>query len=244
MAFVLGMLNLWQDAIDMALRSNQILGVIEKSEVAFFIAFARRRVAMALEPSSALDELAIGYNDILKAVGDGPNDPRYLKEQAAIALLYQKAKRRIEGMVVISGEVMGVHEAKDLLIRALNFARDDVRIRVEILNNLAYAEVLSDEFSYQKATEYLKQVRQIMDELGERSSIVRERMGPHLKDTEIMVDARQALEAEDEERLSRCVVNLNELKSASQLMAAEEEIINSHLKQVQEWRQSLTRVNQ
>jgi hypothetical protein len=249
MAFILGVLDLWEDSLEMAQRSKGIKGRIERSEVSYFLAFARRRVGMSLpNHHRAAQYFSEAYNDIQKARKVNPVDPRFMKEEAAIILLYLEILKRSGFETVLSKSDVNSkapaldvtsEEARNLLKQALDLSQSDLRMKVEILNNLAYAEVLSDPPSVSEAESYLSQIDTVVANATKYGNYLLEGFGPHIADTRIMVRAKRALHEEDESLINDCINELSETLKNNELTESEKRIFTTHLEILREIRRSV-----
>ena len=258
MAFVLGMIDEWPEALNMAKKSQQITAeiepsamnpVVDPSEVDYFTAIAKRKVAeLEDDPINATQGYVEAYSDILRARQAKPEDPRYMKEQAATAMLYHEAvkmvnrwsgmtnrKDFIESQPLLLSEM----EAKELYQRALKDT-DDLRLKVAILNNLAFAEVLSDTPSFEDAERHLEQIDDFIRVESESQMPLLDGVLPHINDTRVMVRARRAREDKNIEVLNECIEELNAKASKDDLSKTERKTYLSHVTIMKNWLQELT----
>jgi hypothetical protein len=243
MAYILGMLDLWDDAIDLTERSMD--EAPKPSEVNYFMAFAWRKLAGKKTDLKEKISAYVKARDYITAARElKPEDPRYLKEQAAMALIYiDETLRESEEHGLVNKHKAPEHRlseftlenARSNLQKAYDLTEDDHRLKIEILNNVAYTEVLSETPDFDHAENALSQIRiEIAACETGNIQIPKEIMG-HLADTEAMIHARHAYE---EKNLKWLYLLLDELKSVPgryELTEAQKRTNKMHIDQVAFW---------
>jgi len=257
MAFVLGMLEFWAPALAMAEHSLQISSSheINRSEVYLFIAFAKRTLGKLETRIQKETEFYINaYKVIGKAISEKPDDPRFMLEQASIGLMYREAIKSRGSSDDSPGSFIprdhpvlpDVSSAKELLRRALEIQRrrnskleNDRRLIIDILNNLAYAEVLSDDPNFQKAKGYLIEIEAEFESSGSHRDTIFKSLRGRLDDTRIMIDASQAFYTKDAAALQKCLEELQKLCSQDYLSEPQLKVVQEHLSLIQKWIETL-----
>jgi hypothetical protein len=255
MAFVLGMVDQWDEAlkviekcreISLEINPRHLEKVIMPSEIDYFEGIVRRRIAATEDDSHKAIQ---GFTDALKlierAIEIRAQEPRYLKEKAATILLYHEATNRYDVNSTASNstvqsdviEMPSVEEAKEFYKSALRILerKEDQRLRIRILNDLAYAEVLSESPSFEEAGSYLRELEELL-ETGGDEQLSRDAAGlvAYIADTKIMLRARQAKENRD-------IHGLNEASKELEIMLTEDlsepakALLKSHIEILSVW---------
>src|SRR5215213_795890 len=252
MAFVLGMLDLWSLALPMAEHSLTISGSreINRSEVYFFIAFAKRTLGK-LEPTiqKEIDAFRKAYQYILKALDEKQDDPRFLLEQASIGLMFHEVVKlsssndQTHSVHVSGNQVLpDVVSAKEILKRGLEEQRrrnsdreNDRRLIIDILNNLAYAEVLSDAPEFSKAQTYLAEIEAEFERSGSHRHIIVKSLRGRINDTRIMVAASQWFYLKHRAMLEKCLEELKEMCFHDYLSEPQLKVAREHISLIEAW---------
>ncbi len=265
-AFVLGMIDEWKIALTLIKKCRQIIAdsdatslssLVVPSEVDYFAALIRRKIAeMEEDAVKAAEEYIKAYEDIRQAASSNPQEAKYVKDMAVTAMLYHEAIKKVCVWPVDKDANISIYpetnipseaEAKALYIKALNLIGDpnDIRLKVVILNNLAFAEVLSNTPNFQDAEEYLRQIDEILsaEHTGEENGFTLEGVRAHIEDTKIMVRARRAKELSNTELLNSCITDLNALLLGEDLPKGEKGTYSSHIELLKVWLQSIQESN-
>jgi hypothetical protein len=246
MAFILGMLDNWSQAIELAKHGRELLDKVNP-EFNFFLAYA---VWQDIKKRNESDKLALpkylwAIELMWEALKANPIDPRYLDRQGTTALEYHDIVRQLEGngetvppeilnsKIRISSET----EAFGFLEQALNRAGNDRKLRVRILNNLAYSYGTIEPPNLQKAEEFHKQV---INELG---NVKQDNSNPlpefekwqFVMDTRWYIGAKLAFFKENVGELQHSIDNLVSLQQKASLNDSERRVIKSHLDETREW---------
>ena len=131
---------------------------------------------------------------------------------------------------------------KDQLRLALSLATTnaDVRLRIIILNNLAFAEVIADNPNFEEAHLYLGQMDEIMANANEEQSLLFSGVLPHINETKVMLGAKQARVRRDPRALAASVKELLKIGESDDLVESEKRSFLSHLGIVNRWIEELT----
>lgn len=258
MAFVLGMIDEWEEALKVIEKCRQVTSelpasevnkVISKHEVDYFEGIIHLRLAeMESDAIKAIHGFIDAFNIIQKAAEARKKDPRYLIDKAGAIMLYHETVKKIciwpvgqgETALDMSDPAMPTpEEARNLYIDALRISdeKQDLGLKIKTLNNLAYWEVLSDSPDFIAANNYIDQIDLILhdNKSGEELNSTLEGVASHFEDTRVMIDARKAKESRDLEALKLSIKRLKALLSERNLSAAEKRIYSSHIGILQNW---------
>lgn len=256
MAFILGMLTRWTDAFQMVERALELeVNNFDVAQAYYFRAFIQRRLA---EDADDLPKIIEYYeyaeNDIQKALNKELEDPRYLKEYGAIVLLYLDAWRRFvrsdeykfsilkkRGML----ESLNLEKAKKHLKKGWEMQKnndqlpDDDRLRIEILNNIVYAEALSQNPDLELAHEFLNLMKNELTKIKDTQRSVFLGLEPIVRDTEIMLRAKIAFTSKKTDDLSKCIEELKYLGMNYTLSSIQTELNYEHIQMLKEWLETI-----
>jgi hypothetical protein len=256
MAFVLGIIEEWDGALTLIekcremmsnMSSSELSGLVVPSEVDYMISLIRRKLAeLRDDPGEAIEGYITSFYEIKRAVDSKPTDPRYVKDLAFTAMLYHDALKRLSvwqktrGVSIshrLDQAIPTEAEAKTLCKHALELASDsnDLRLKVGILNNLAYAEVLTDSPSYEEAEDYLRQIDDFNSEDSDWFEQFTDGVLVYVTDTRIMLRARRAKDSHDKSGLLECINKLDLLAQQEGLSEAERKMCVSHIEMLRAW---------
>jgi len=245
MAFILGMLDNWGQAVKMAEHGRKLLNKVNP-EFNFFLACAIWRIKKQDDDDKyALGQLLWAIELMWEALKQNPIDPRYLNTQGTTALEYRSILDKLndEGEAIpqeilnsktrISSEV----EAFGFLEQALHRVGDDRKLRVRILNNLAYSYGTTEPPNLEKAEEFLQQV---IDELSgvkpDQNNILPEfEKWQFVIDTRWYIGAKLAYSKGNVAELEKSIENLVSLHEKASLNDSERRDISAHLNETREW---------
>lgn len=250
MAFVMGMHDFWDSALEMAEHGSKHLKG-KRSEFDYFLAYARyRKVDMHdYPPAIALKHYIQADSDIRAALKTNPYDPRYLERRGAIALRYHHTLSLVPKESLASlpkADIAGVSEARGILKQAVQRGAHDPKIRVRALNNLAYSFGTGDAPELDEAEECIKQIEREFDAAtSDGANLLPDdvEQWPFVMDTIWYIRAKIAR--------SRC--DVNEVKSNRErlqtaldrvlLLPAETKAIEAHLRNIHNWETELATVS-
>ena len=250
LAYILGMLGLWEDALALAERSAEMYGEYKSAEVTYLLAFLTRRMAENEELPGAKLEKFLRANELteealrIKMAADGREDPRYLKLMGTIILLYHDGLKSHAAALGSefdapprSASIGSVESGKELLKQARSLIQDDIRLEMEIINNLAYMEVLSEAMDARAAEAYLLELKAKLEEAGKEKEyeIYCETIYPFFKDTCVMVEARKAKDRHDLNKLRKCLKSLEAILEKKNLMQELKNATREHIELVKKW---------
>jgi hypothetical protein len=253
MAFVMGMLDYWDQAAEMAEHGRALIKKEKRSEFDYFLAFAKyRKVDMHVDdPEYALRQYISANANIRDALAANPYDARYLKRSGTISLQYHETKRRLARLgktgephiAAADGSIVSEAEAIGFLKEAIRRAKNDGKIRVRALNNLAYTFGTSDPPRLKEAEECIKQIEAEFDAATKNpnNSLPDKEKWPFVMDTIWYIGAKIAYARRDANNLKR---NLDLLKVAlekASLLEAEKRAIETHIREALEWQRELER---
>lgn len=263
MAFVLGMIDEWSEALKLIEKCSEIVKALHPahlsslavpSEISYLRSLAKRRIAeLENDPVIASRGYLEAYRDIACCLVEKPEDPRYVKEAAAIAMLYHEAANTVpslpqEGKPIVfreNADIPTEFEAKHLYKHALQLLdnHDDLRLRVSVLNNLAYSEVMGSPPQYNIAEKYLNDIDELIDkELDHPGSVsLVEGILANIADTRIMLRARIAKDNLDTDLLESCRQELETLLQQDGLSRAEQNTYNLHGELISKWQTGLVK---
>lgn len=248
MAFILGMLDKWEQAIKMADHGRNLLNKVN-AEFNYFLAYAIWQDIKIKRRSDgnkyALGQYMWATRLMWEALKANPAEPRFLDRQGTTALechyILRKLADRGEsppeeflaGETKISSEV----EAFGFLEQALKKAGNDPKLRVRILNNLAYSYGTIEPPNLEKAEKFHKE---IIDELelvkqNPNSELPEFERWQFVMDTRWYIGAKLAYAKKDAAELEHNIANLVELHEKASLTDSERRVIKSHLDEATEW---------
>lgn len=249
MAFVMGMLDYWQQATVLASKGLSLVKKGgDKREFQYFIADAKCREAseQAEDPAEALKRYISAYKHIQQAIRLDPSDARFLERQATIALHYHEVREqfavaRESEQARIDGEgkeIVSKEQAIQLLIQAERRAGKDRKLRVRALNNLAFTYVTNEPPQVREAAECIDKIQQEFDEAVDRKDdlLPEPEKWPFVMDTIWYVRALVASANNDVGMLDSTINGLQGVLSNAVLLPQERKIIESHLRKVRELR--------
>jgi len=245
MAFVLGMFDFWDAAVEIAEYGGEHTKG-KRSEFDYFLAYAKyRRVDMHnFPPAEALEHYIQADTDIRAALKANPYDPRYLERRGAIALRYHHTLTRVNkksSAALPSKEIAGILEARGFLKQAVQRAGDDRKIRVRALNNLAYSYGTNDPPELEEAEECIKQIEVQFDEATNDPdhSLPNIHQWPFVMDTVWYIGAKIAYSRGNVTELRRNRDRLQTALAEANLLEAETKAIEAHLRYIQTWETEL-----
>lgn len=246
MAFILGMLDNWSQAIEMAKHGRELLSKVNP-EFNFFLAYAVFQDIKKRNESdqNALKQYLWAIELMWEALKANPIDPRYLDRQGATALEYHYILRKLacRGETVpeevskckirISNEV----EALGFLEQALKKAGDNRKLRVRVLNNLAYSYGTIEPPNLEKAEEFHKQVVHELSGVNQdnNSTLPEFEKWQFVMDTRWYIGAKIAFFKKNVVELEDSIQNLVSLHDKASLNESERRAIRAHLNETREW---------
>jgi len=150
--------------------------------------------------------------------------------------------------VSISGHhnLPDVLSAKEILRRGLEVQRkstskteNDRRLIIDILNNLAYAEILSDTPDFSRAQTYLAELEAEFERSSSRHHIMLKSLGGRINDTRTMLAASQAFYSKDLATLEKCLEELKEMNLKDYLSEPQLKVAREHILRIEAWINSL-----
>ena len=255
MAFLLGLLNEWEQALEVMNKCRQIIAnmppssvpeQIIPSEVDFLSSAIKRRLAQtAADAESEISLYLDAYDDIVRARTAAPNEPRYLVAEAGTAMMYHEIVNNvclwpIDAAVsvrnTVRSDILSEAEAKEQTKRALGLINSsDVRLRVIVLNNLAFAEVLSENPSLEEADVYIGQADEIIQNADHKQAALLSGVLLHINETKVMLRAKRARYENNLEGLKECIQDLYALAEETDLIEYEKRGFLSHLEILKSW---------
>jgi len=250
MAFVMGMHDFWDSAVEMAEHGSKHLKG-KRSEFDFFLACARyRKVDMHdYPPVIALKHYIQADADIRAALKTNPYDPRYLERRGAIALRYDHTLSLVpkEQMAALPrADIASVTEARGILKQAVQRGVHDPKIRVRALNNLAYSFGTGDAPELEEAEECIKQIEKEFDTAtseGANSLPDDIEQWPFVMDTIWYIRAKIARSRGDANEVKTNRERLQTAMDRVLLLPAETKAIEAHLRNIQNWETELATVS-
>jgi hypothetical protein len=250
MAFVMGMHDFWDSAVEMAEHGSKHLKG-KRSEFDFFLACARyRKVDMHdYPPVIALKHYIQADADIRAALKTNPYDPRYLERRGAIALRYDHTLSLVpkEQMAALPrADIASVTEARGILKQAVQRGVHDPKIRVRALNNLAYSFGTGDAPELEEAEECIKQIEKEFDTAtteGANSLPDDIEQWPFVMDTIWYIRAKIARSRGDANEVKTNRERLQTALDRVLLLPAETKAIEAHLRNIQNWETELAIVS-
>jgi hypothetical protein len=247
MAFIQGMLDNWAQAIEMAKHGRALLNNVNP-EFNFFLAYAIWQDIKKRNESDkyALRQYLWAIELMWEALKVNPIDPRFLDRQGVTALEYHYILNKLEedGEQVpeeikqnptrISSEA----EAFGFLEQALKKTDDNNRkMRVRILNNLAYSYGTSEPPNLEKAEQFHKQVVNELSgvNLDNNGTLPEFEKWQFVMDTRWYIGAKLAYFKENVADLEESIRNLISLHDKASLNESERRVIKAHLNETKEW---------
>jgi hypothetical protein len=255
MAFLLGLLNEWQQALEVTNKCRQIIedmpqsSVPEKiipSEVDYLSSAIKRRLAQATtDAKSEINLYLEAYDDIVRARTAVPNEPRYLVAEAGTAMLYHESINNIYLRPVdadisirqaVRSDILSEAQAKEQTKRALGLINSsDIRLKVIVLNNLAFAEVLSEDPSFEDADMYIKQADEVIQNADYKQAALVSKFLSDLAETKVMLRAKRARYEKDLEGLKKCIEELEAKIEETDLIEYQRRGFLLHLEILKRW---------
>ena len=249
-AFVMGMLDFWDQALEVAEYGSERIKE-RRSEFDYFLAYARYRTVdmHGADPSDALQQYIHAHRNIMDALNANPYDARYLKRRGTITLQYHDATRKI-GMpnesVSEAKDIASEDDAIGFLKQAVKRAKkDDRKTRVRALNNLAFTYGTSEPPRLEEAEECIKQIEKEFDEATSEpeNSLPDIIDWPFVMDTIWYVGARIAYARKDAKALKDNAERLQFAVEKVKLLPTEEEAVKAHISEIQELQNQLADVS-
>lgn len=248
MAFVMGMFDYWDQALEMAEHGSERIKE-KRSEFDYFLAFAKyRKVDMHNEdPSDALQHYIQANANILEALRANPYDPRYLKRRGTITLKYHQARRRLfelgipKEALVEATDIASEAEAIGFLKYAASHAKTDRRTRVRALNNLAFTYGTSEPPRLEEAEDCIRQIEREFELATNEpdNSLPEIDDWPFVMDTFWYIGAKIAYSRGDATELKRNAERLHIALEKSNTLDAEKRAIEAHIREIQELQNKL-----
>ena len=247
MAFVMGMLDYWDHAVEMAEHGSQHVKE-KRAEFDYFLAYARsRKVDMHREDLlDALKQYTAANNNILAALKINPYDARYLNRRGTITIQYHDTRKKLEQQgkfeaAAAANNMAREDEAIGFLKQAVKYAGNHRKLRVRALNNLAYAYGMSEPPQLDEAEKCIKQIEIEFDAAINESdpSIPEKEKWPFVMDTMWYLGARIAYSRGDAKELKRNADLLKVALDKVRLMESEENDIRGHIREVEEMQNKL-----
>ena len=255
MAFLLGLLDEWQQALEMVEKCRRVVADLPESsiqppiipsEIDYLSSAIKHRLAQTVvDPERAIALLIEAYDDIVRAKNALPDEPRYLVAEAGTAMLYHEkiktlrlepASPEISSLIEGQPEILSEGEAIEQTKRALSLlTSSDVRLRIVILNNLAFAEVLSDHPSLDEADEYLRQADEVIDNTSGKQALLLSAVLPHIDETKLMLRARYAVDEKNMAVLEESIHKLQTMAEETDLIEYEKRGFISHIQIINGW---------
>lgn len=248
MAFILGMLDKWEQAIMMADHGRGLLDKVNP-EFNFFLAYAIWQDIKIKRRSNgnkyALVQYVWAAKLMREALKANPSEPRFLDRQGTTALECHYILRKLadrgesppEEVLNDVAKISSEAEAFGFLEQALKKAGSDRKMRVRILNNLAYSYGTTEPPNLEKAEKFHKE---IIDELelvkqNPDSTLPEFERWQFVMDTRSYIGAKLAYAKKDAAELEQNIGNLVSLHEKASLTETERRVIKSHLDEAAEW---------
>ena len=261
MGFVLAMVDQWESARDLA---RHAVALARKSadpveqrqaEAHYFLAVADRVIATGHEVedlrglSEAYRHMRLAYDE--NGRGSASQDPRYMKELGTIALLIHHAVGHARGVAgpALPG-LLDEAEAIALMEKALELSLSsdegaDRRLRIELLNNLAYVTTSGGRLNaaeLARAESWVTQMEKEFEEARQdRTRSLPEQPWPAIRDTQLMVRGLGARIRSDGPMLAWCLGEFDALLGRDDLSPTQRRAVGNHREQVRGWVESLER---
>lgn len=254
MAFLLGLQEEWSHSLEVISKCRQDVRKLPESslsekiipsEIDYLSSAINRRLAQK-EPDDdrALNLYLEAYKDIKRARKAVSDDPRYMVSEAATAMIYREAIKKLratskedDSRFKFDPSVLTEAKVKQQLIMALDLAteRNDRRLEIVILNNLAFGEVEADIPHIREAQDYLKRVDEIMRNANRAEELLFSGILPHIQETKVMLQAREARDRGNSEQLVECVKALIYIGEQEDSIESETKIFADHVDIVNRW---------
>ncbi|MCH9647336.1 MAG: hypothetical protein K0U98_03795 [Deltaproteobacteria bacterium] len=259
MALILGMVQAWDEAYQLAEESHSMNGETIPGEIHFFQAVAlHRQEALTVEEHAR--NLRRSYQHLLKARQEKlaaedcrePEEARLLKEQALVALIYNEQRAKTTSSRGGTGtwkvrledgsKIPAKKQALKFLHRALQLASGERKLTIEILNNLAYAELEEKTPDLEATRGWFDRIDKEFAEAAqsERRTIPNSPW-PALRETRTFYQAHRAHHDRDSAALQRCRKEFRQLIDNKALPPQELDIVGEHLELAEQWLEELER---
>lgn len=250
MAFVMGMLDYWPQAIELAKQGLSRVKRGDGREFEYLIAEAKFRAGKGIAdtPREAIKGFISAYDHIRQAIKFDYSDARFLERQAVIALYYADARKELTNLSESELEqidqggkdVIGEPHAIQLLIQAERRAGKDRKLRVRALNNLAFVYVIADPPQLDQAVACVNEIQKEFDQALERKddSLPDPERWPFVVDTLWYIRAKIAFSLNDLDTLDSAIDGFQGLLDKAVLLPPERKTVEAHLKEVKRLRQS------
>jgi hypothetical protein len=249
MAFVMGMHDFWDSAVEMAERGSEHL-TDKRSEFDYFLAYAKyRKVDMhGYPPAIAREHFIDADSDIRAALKVNPYDPRYLERRGAIALRYHYNSSLIPKdslKRLPKADIANITEARGFLKQAVSRGGHDPKIRVRALNNLAYSFGTSDPPELKEAAKCITQIEKEFDTATSdgANELPDLEQWPFVMDTIWYIGAKIAHSEGNADELRRNRERLQTAVDRANLLEAEAKNIEEHILEIQSWENELATVS-
>ncbi|HSS20056.1 MAG TPA: hypothetical protein VLL54_08275 [Pyrinomonadaceae bacterium] len=255
MAFFLGLLEEWNQALEVIAACKKVVGnlaadvlptKIIPSEVDYLSATIKQRLAQIKSDTTEAAQLYLeALKDIHQARESNPKDARYLVSEAAVTMMYHESTTLVcpwpldSDMSSSEDGVLSPAAAKSQLHEALNLATagNDRRLAAIILNNLAFSEVFAELPNFEAAEEHVSAMKKLIDEANSEQRRLLAGLMPHFEETSVMLLARRAKDNEDFPTLDQCRKDLIEIAQSSELSDYEKTSFRLHLRKLSQWLQ-------
>jgi tetratricopeptide (TPR) repeat protein len=254
MAFILGMLDNWGQAIKMAEHGRGLLSKEKVNpEFNYFLASAVFQDIKKRGENDryALEQYVWAIELMWEALHENPPDPRYLNRQGTLALECHFLLRKLNDLGEVLPEkilnnetnISSEQEALGFLEQALKKAGNDRKLRVRILNNLAYSYGTLEQPNLEKAEHFHNQV---IDELrgvkqNKNDTLPEFEKWQFVMDTRWYIGAKISYFKKDVVELENNIENLVLLHQKASLNDSDRKFIKSHLNETREWLLDLKR---
>lgn len=257
MAFILGILEFWQESLQTIEEVWKFPPEIftkfsfDQAQAYYFRGFVKRKLGEnendLIKEMNYYDAAA---KDLLEALSFGSNDPRYLKEYGAIALFYEEARRDLKrtNMTLYNETETGdkpseinLEKAREYLRKAWEIQKDrnrrpdDTRLKIEILNNIIYTEVLQDAPDLEMAEKMLVLLKAERLKIKSSEPLIARSVDTFIRDTEIMLQAKKHFLRVEHSKLSKKLEELENLPNEIQLNAYRLRANAEHQRLLREW---------
>jgi hypothetical protein len=248
MAFILGMLDKWEQAIKIAEHGRGLLDKVNP-EFNYFLAYAIWQDIKIKRRSGGYKYELVQYMRAIRLMWEAlkvnPTEPRYLDRQGTTALECHYILRKLAGLgedapeEILNDEtkISSESEALGFLESALKKAGNDRKLRVRILNNLTYSYGTIEPPNLEKAEKFHTE---IVDELSlvkqnPNSTLPEFEKWQFVMDTRWYIGAKLAYSKKDAIELENNIRNLVSLHDKASLTDSERRAITSHLDEASEW---------
>lgn len=253
MAFVMALLGRWDHARDLAWTALDHSGGALGAEAHYVLAVVTRRIATT-RPEESLERLVEAYDQVSQAIEaryrrNGQQDPRYLLEAGTIVLQWRQIASGLGGVASNRKRASGARfhpgflaesEAVRMLHDALNLVQDDLRLEIDIRNNLAYAAATRRPPDLAAAASEVARIQEIFDAVATMDvPPMPPQPWPAVLDTLLLVGALQAREARDATALAACLQRWEGLHADPNLLPADRKGIARNIEMARSWLQGL-----